>query len=548
MEVLIGLSSLIKSTDHYKLNVDVDRIRKYIKDNTIEYSDLASIAETFADLLGEYECDYKEYIDNLYDEDNIVRKIFRDIEIVVVNNYGEDCLTLFVDMFSDTTIDLSNVSDDMIYVARYDFYASGYELDISKSNNIKFITDRHQRGYNGISRCAGCEEVTVDQASFHISMVPIDPKIQHSAIIVVTGETGSGKTYHAIKELAVDSFVYIAPCRQLVYESYMKYANSGDGLLTGEVKIYPSSSNTFAVYESAMNLDFSKFKSLIIDEAHFIGSTDRGRCLVNILQEALKCGLVVYMVTATLNVNLKMLGLNIEYKNLPTKFYQPIKKKVSYEEAYDRMMNGIPTIIFISNITKSKNIALKIQEESQGKLNVAYLNSSVLPFERLKTQLDFQNGSLNVVVATDVIAQGLNFTCENMIIYVNDYDTPTLLKQKLGRLGRPFTSNCKEVTYYADEPIRDEIPMINKVFDKAGSTVDTPNAFKEYMDRYGSLESAPSYNDIKYCLSEVISYLESYPKDTLNTSQRKVLTMTLDEIYRQNDDMKKLTINNMNNK
>ncbi len=55
---------------------------------------------------------------------------------------------------------------------------------------------------------------------------------------ILTGPTGSGKTYNAFKHCnSKQKVVYLAPCRQLVYESFVKYHSKGDSLYCSDIHI-----------------------------------------------------------------------------------------------------------------------------------------------------------------------------------------------------------------------------------------------------------------------------------------------------------------------
>jgi replicative superfamily II helicase len=123
-----------------------------------------------------------------------------------------------------------------------------------------------------------------------------------SKLNIITGETGCGKTYSTIKKLQTSntSFVYLAPCRQLVYETFIEYSYPEDDLSTGEVKIINKQyGNLFAVYESLKPEQIKNYSALIIDEAHFLCDEDRGAKLNHLLTIAKQQHKVIYLLTAT---------------------------------------------------------------------------------------------------------------------------------------------------------------------------------------------------------------------------------------------------------
>lgn len=57
--------------------------------------------------------------------------------------------------------------------------------------------------------------------------------------VIYEGSTGCGKTYTAIQDAVKfgANYLYLAPCRQLVYETALKYGNKQSTIHTGELKI-----------------------------------------------------------------------------------------------------------------------------------------------------------------------------------------------------------------------------------------------------------------------------------------------------------------------
>jgi superfamily II DNA or RNA helicase len=253
---------------------------------------------------------------------------------------------------------------------------------------------------------------------------------------IIVGTTGSGKTYHTIHTAQeIGSFAYIAPCRQLAYEVYIDYANVGvDTLSTGEVKM-GSGGNFYGVYES-LDSNVSEYESLIIDEAHYITDYDRGGHLVELINQAKKLNINIFLVTATRNFPLWR-GWDLE--ELKPKFTPPKKVLINYDEYIERRDAGVPTIEF----KKYKSEAM--------------LSADTLPSDRLQLQLDYRAGKIKYVSSTNVLAQGINMPCENLYIEYNPYDDSETLEQKLGRLGRMGFTNSDTVTYcirYMPKPLK----------------------------------------------------------------------------------------------
>ena len=143
------------------------------------------------------------------------------------------------------------------------------------------------------------------------------------------------------------------------------------------------------------------------------------------------------------------------------------------------------------------------------------MNSSMTPSERIRAQIDFENKDVQVICATNVLAQGVNFECENLIIEPDFYETPEQLQQKIGRLGRPGTLNGKnEVYYYSFDPPRE----IRK--DKASTKVEKKESDRSHIQKqldnalyWINCGDSLSYNEIKYCIPEFKKWANEYKRD-----------------------------------
>jgi len=272
---------------------------------------------------------------------------------------------------------------------------------------------------------------------------------------ILIGGTGTGKTYKAINEYSIGKFCYIAPCRQLVYESYIEYSNN-DNLSTGEVNIFNSNNNNlFAVYES-LNVDLLlNFSTIIIDEAHFLCDEERGHHLYNLIEVAKANNIYIILVTATLNFKFE----GFEVIELKPFFNAPAKVEVEWEQFLKNIKDGLKTIVFSSSIRGAESNAQWIENELG--VSAKALHSGILPSERLQLQYDFRNGKIDVIVATNILAQGINMPCENLFISEDMFSNEEMYIQKLGRLGRFGLTQRKEVYYCTSLPVK-ELKVRNK--------------------------------------------------------------------------------------
>ena len=87
-------------------------------------------------------------------------------------------------------------------------------------------------------------------------------------------------------------------------------------------------------------------------------------------------------------------------------------------------------IIFASSKSKVKKLAAKLK---QLKFNVEEMHSDLSQEERNKVMLSFKNGHTNILVATDIIARGIDIDDIQLII---NYDVPHDAEDYIHRIGR----------------------------------------------------------------------------------------------------------------
>lgn len=350
--------------------------------------------------------------------------------------------------------------------------------------------------------------------------------------LIITGETGSGKTFFAINKCE-KPFIYLAPCRQLVYEVAQDYGKMDDAIMTGEChKKGKLGSNCFAVYESAIS-KIEKYKSIIIDEAHFLTDCERGQKLAEIIEKAISKNINIYLVTATNTIAdeyLTELGFSKEF--LKSKFKIPIRKELdSYLDFWQKAKEGHKSIYFVRYKSDAYRIMKEAREEG---LNAEELTADTSASKRLDVQNKFRDGQIDVIISTNVIAQGLNFPCSNVLIEYNPYDPKELIAQKLGRLGRPNMYDGEEVFYYCHSVISTEFNKKNPPIEKRGSKIKlnwTTEEIEEYFDFYD--QSGNNRNNLKYAIDIIRKHKkiikEEFKKQYLSflnevlTEERKLL-------------------------
>lgn len=364
--------------------------------------------------------------------------------------------------------------------------------------------------------------------------------------LLLTWETGTGKTYQFFNRYGSKKFLAIFPCRQLSYEAYLKYWNKQtDSLINWEVHYEPSElKNMFAVYENANIENIKNYDVIFIDEFHFITDEERGINLVSIIEKANELGIQVVWATATQNVDeddLEKLQFAIE--ELKPFYKIPKKVEIDHEQFVANATKGMSSIVFVRYTPSEedrvywKNMTWLLDHE------VAIVSASTRPAERLQNQLLFEKWEIKLILATNVLAQGLNFPAQQVMIYYNPYDSGEIILQKIGRLWR-YGYNIDEVYYTAVEDIKiykqkissnnaaeetNYIPYIWKNIDKT---------FPNFMMRF----NLGFYSNFKYSRT-VLEYLNNNP-EYLNKNQINEVKWALSELYIEEE--KILSLLNLN--
>lgn len=251
-----------------------------------------------------------------------------------------------------------------------------------------------------------------------------------------TGDPGCGKTFRAIAEAT--SFVIAVPCRQLAYEIYWDYPKRISRIDTGEVHMGNSGGNHVCVYEN-LPLAVIDQDTLIVDEAHYLNDAERGGALFEKILLNKKAGKKIVLLTATDTLSDEVRGvLEVEEIELQPFASAPTKIEISFGEFCDKVKAGMTTIVF-TKFTPGEN-DVEYYAEAFGIESSCFgvLSAQTPTFERVETQLKFKTGKLQVVIATNVLAQGLNFPAQGVLIEHNEWDDWEIVSQKVGRVARPL--------------------------------------------------------------------------------------------------------------
>ena len=261
----------------------------------------------------------------------------------------------------------------------------------------------------------------------------------HKETIMFCGPTGSGKTFNAIKHAREISnrFIIAVPTRQLAYEVFLDY--NLDFVYTGEVHLGEGACGV-GVYENIKLDMIDKIDTLIIDEAHFINDQDRGGELLEKIAYAISQNKNIILMTATDSIA-PQLKEKLKIKEIHLKPFEEIQRiDLGDIEDVEDLLKKDPSLNILVFTKYAPNEATKehycwLLGVDEDKCEV--IHAGIPSADRLLTQIKFRKGELQMVISSNVLAQGVNFPADIVIVEYNEWDTPEVIEQKLGRAGRP---------------------------------------------------------------------------------------------------------------
>lgn len=137
------------------------------------------------------------------------------------------------------------------------------------------------------------------------------------------------------------------------------------------------------------------------------------------------------------------------------------------------------TIIFSSSKQKVKDLAYALKRR---KLSVAAMHSDLEQEQREAVMLDFKNGKINILVATDIVARGIDI--DDIALVVN-FDVPHDPEDYIHRIGRTARANADGVAItFVSEAEQGKFHKIEQFIEKDIYKIPLPPELGE----------APTYN------------------------------------------------------
>lgn len=132
------------------------------------------------------------------------------------------------------------------------------------------------------------------------------------------------------------------------------------------------------------------------------------------------------------------------------------------------------SIIFSSSKQKVKELAYTLKRM---KFNVAAMHSDLEQPEREKVMLDFKNNKISVLVATDIVARGIDIEDIGMVL---NYDVPHDPEDYIHRIGRTARANAEGLAItFVSEKEQGKFHRIEQFLEKEIYKIPLPTTLGE---------------------------------------------------------------------
>lgn len=153
----------------------------------------------------------------------------------------------------------------------------------------------------------------------------------------------------------------------------------------------------------------------------------------------------------------------------------PILKKIFKETPPQRV------IVFSSSKLKVKNLARELRGQN---IKIAEMHSDLDQNKRDDVMLDFKAGKVQVIVATDILARGIDIDDIEMVV---NFDVPREAEDYVHRIGRTARANRdgRAVTFVSPDEIG-KLKRIERLLEKEVPREEVPAEFGEAPSRESS--------------------------------------------------------------
>ena len=151
------------------------------------------------------------------------------------------------------------------------------------------------------------------------------------------------------------------------------------------------------------------------------------------------------------------------------------------------------TIIFSSSKIKVKDLAHRLKRM---KYNVRAMHSDLEQSERDEVMLDFKNGKVSILVATDIVSRGIDITDIGLVI---NYDVPHDPEDYIHRIGRTARANTEgEAITFISKEEQDKFGKIERFLEREVEKIALPQELGEVPEYTPSVDKPKKFKNYKY--------------------------------------------------
>ncbi|MBR2476246.1 MAG: DEAD/DEAH box helicase [Bacteroidaceae bacterium] len=151
------------------------------------------------------------------------------------------------------------------------------------------------------------------------------------------------------------------------------------------------------------------------------------------------------------------------------------------------------TIIFSSSKIKVKDLAHRLKRM---KYNVRAMHSDLEQSERDEVMLDFKNGKVSILVATDIVSRGIDITDIGLVI---NYDVPHDPEDYIHRIGRTARANAEgEAITFISKEEQDKFGKIERFLEREVEKITLPQELGEVPEYTPSVNKPKKFKNYKY--------------------------------------------------
>ncbi len=266
-------------------------------------------------------------------------------------------------------------------------------------------------------------------------------------------------------DVQIQGFSYFLPVSAVIVHGSgdgVEWSRQKQGMVMGADIVIATPGRLLAHIDITSGIDLSHVDYFVLDEADRMLDMGFSDDIMKIIGQLPKERQTL-MFSATLPPKIRELARNVlhdpaEVSIAVSKPNEAIEQSayVCYENQKQELIRelfSVPredkTIIFASSKLKVKELAFALKRM---KLNVAAMHSDLDQPKREEVMRDFKNGKIDLLVATDIVARGIDI--EDIGTVVN-YDVPRDAEDYIHRIGRTARASAQgaAITFVSEKEI-----------------------------------------------------------------------------------------------